>query len=67
MLGETQKIIDTINQGDQLFDKVEDAHEAVIDAEFLLKTAEIAVQKAQQMNLGVGFDLDEFVLVGNLL
>lgn len=57
----TQNILSRFQQGESLFAKVSTTEEAVLDSQFIRKTMEIAVQKAQSLKLGMGFDLHEFI------
>ncbi|KAI8893569.1 Nse4 C-terminal-domain-containing protein [Globomyces pollinis-pini] len=60
--GDPSKLLERLQKGNELFDKVKTTQEAVLDSTFILKTIDIAAQKAQKMKLGgVGFDIDEYI------
>ncbi|KAJ3304047.1 nuclear protein [Kappamyces sp. JEL0829] len=61
MNGSANDLLLHMKKADHLFKKVIETQEAVLDGQFLLKTADIAAEKARKMKMGEGsFDVAAF-------
>ncbi|KAJ1921323.1 hypothetical protein H4219_000639 [Mycoemilia scoparia] len=60
--GDPQFLVKEIQEANRIFDGVQTTYEASMDSRFLIMSAEIAAQKAQQMRVDhTAFDTDDFI------